>query len=434
MTDSARELPILQVALDFLNLERAMKCAKEAVAGGAGRLEAGTPLIKSEGLDSVRRLRAEFPNLEIVADLKTMDAGRIEMEAAAKAGASVAVVLGVASESTIRECVEAGRNYGIRIAVDLVGTADPVARAREAAAWGAAEIHVHLPIDEQMQGKTLFDLLREVRGAVELPVAAAGGLHSGNCLEAVKAGADILVIGGAITKSEDARAAAGAIIKALRTGVSETPELFRRGGEADVGAILEKVSASNLSDALHRGGVLEGLRPISPGLRMVGRAVTVRTCPGDWAKPVEAIDAAGAGDVIVVDAGGVPPAIWGELATQSAKGRGIAGVVVDGAVRDAGEIRALGFPAFARHVCPNAGEPKGFGELGVPVKVGGVRVAPGDWLLGDDDGVVAVPRERAAEFANRAQDVLERENRIRAEIRGGSTLSKVMELLRWEKK
>jgi len=429
-----KNLPVVQVALDFLNLERAMKCAAEAVAGGAGRLEAGTPLIKSEGLDSVRRLRAQFPDLDVVADLKTMDAGRIEMEAAAKAGAKIAMVLGVASESTIRECVEAGRNYGIRVAVDLVGAPDPVARAREAAGWGVSEIHVHLPIDEQMQGRTLFDLLREVRGAVEIPVAAVGGLHSGNCIDAAKAGADILVIGGAITKSEDARAATATILKALETGVAEAPELFRRGGEADIREILGKVSAANLSDALHRGGVLEGLKALAPGFHMVGRAFTVRTCPGDWAKPVEAIDMAEPGDVIAIDCGGVPPAVWGELATESAKRRGLAGIVIDGAARDTGDIRKIGLPLFARHFCPNAGEPKGFGETGVPVTVGGQRVEPGDWLLGDDDGVVVVPLGRAVEFANRAQDVLERENRIREEIRRGSTLSVVMELLRWEKK
>ena len=95
---------VLQVALDFVDMDRALKLAREAVAGGAEILEAGTPLIKSEGLDAVRKLRAEFPNHTIVADLKTMDAGRDEMEIAAKAGANVATVLGAADDGTIREC------------------------------------------------------------------------------------------------------------------------------------------------------------------------------------------------------------------------------------------------------------------------------------------------------------------------------------------
>jgi 3-hexulose-6-phosphate synthase/6-phospho-3-hexuloisomerase len=167
---------------------------------------------------------------------------------------------------------------------------------------------------------------------------------------------------------------------------------------------------------------------------MVGRAVTVRTDPGDWAKPVQAIDVAEPGDIIVIDVSGTGPAIWGELATHSAVQRKLGGVVIDGAIRDTPEIIAMKFPAFSRLVMPNAGEPKGFGEIGVPVTVGNMRVEPGDWLLGDDDGVVVLPKAIAVEYANRSMDVLEKENRIREEIKEGSTLSQVTELLRWEKK
>jgi 3-hexulose-6-phosphate synthase/6-phospho-3-hexuloisomerase len=209
---------------------------------------------------------------------------------------------------------------------------------------------------------------------------------------------------------------------------------FKRGGETDIGRVLELVSAANLSDALHRGGVLEGLRPLFPGIRMAGRALTVRTYPGDWAKPVEAIDLAQPGDVLAIDAGGVGPALWGELATHSALVKGLAGVVIDGALRDSGDIAKLKFPAFTRLIMPNAGEPKGFGEIGVPIRIGGLSVETGDWLLGDDDGVTVLPRRLAVEYANRAMDVLEKENRIREEIKEGKTLAQVMDLLRWEKK
>ena len=116
----------LQVALDFVNLHRAIDVAKQAVAGGADYIEAGTPLIKSEGLDAVRQLRDLFPDKIIIADMKTMDAGKIEAEAAAKAGANIMTVLGSAVESTIRECVESGRQYGMKVAVDLLGVQDPV--------------------------------------------------------------------------------------------------------------------------------------------------------------------------------------------------------------------------------------------------------------------------------------------------------------------
>jgi len=298
---------------------------------------------------------------------------------------------------------------------------------------GADMVTIHCAIDEQMEGKDPFEMLRKVADTVSIPLGVAGGINSETAAKTVAAGASIVIVGGAITKALDPEKAAREIRRGIDTGESIRTTLFKRKGEKQIREVLELVSAANLSDALHRGGVLQGIRPLARGLRMVGRAVTVRTYPGDWSKPVQAIDAAGPGDVIVIDAGGVGPAIWGELATHSAIQRGVAGVVIDGAIRDSDDIVALKFPAFSKLVMPNAGEPKGFGEIGVPVTVANVKVEPGDWLLGDGDGVVVLPSAMAVEYANRAMDVLERENRIREEIKEGSTLSKVTELVRWEK-
>ncbi|OPZ88553.1 MAG: 4-hydroxy-4-methyl-2-oxoglutarate aldolase [candidate division TA06 bacterium ADurb.Bin417] len=167
---------------------------------------------------------------------------------------------------------------------------------------------------------------------------------------------------------------------------------------------------------------------------MAGPALTVRTYPGDWAKPVEAVDQAEPGQVIVIEAGGRTPAVWGELATSSAVVKKLAGVVIDGAIRDTSDIAGLKFPAFSRLICPQAGEPKGLGEIGVPITVGGQRVMTGDWVAGDADGVMVIPRAEAVEFANRAMDVLEKENRLREEIQRGGTLAQITELLKWEKR
>jgi 3-hexulose-6-phosphate synthase/6-phospho-3-hexuloisomerase len=285
-----------------------------------------------------------------------------------------------------------------------------------------------------MEGKDPFEILRQVSQALTIPVGVAGGINSETAAKAVAAGASIVIVGGAISKAMDPEQASREIRRGIDTGESISTTLFKRKGEEEIKEMLELVSSANLSDALHRGGVLQGIRPLFPGIRMVGRAVTVRTYPGDWSKPVQAIDVAQPGDVIVIDAGGAGPAIWGELATHSAVQKGLAGVVIDGAVRDSPEIIEMKFPAFSRLVMPNAGEPKGFGEINVPITVGNMHIEPGDWLLGDDDGVVVLPRAMAVEYANRSVDVLEKENRIREEIKEGSTLSKVTELLRWDKK
>ena len=426
--------PILQVALDFVDLARAIKAAREAVKGGVDWLEVGTPLIKAEGMNAIREIKKIFPKYKIVADMKTMDAGRLEVEMAAKAGADIVEIMGAASDTTIRECVEAGKNYGAEILVDLLEIENPRERTREIEKSGANYIGVHTPIDTQMLGEKPFEIIRKVRKVTNLPIAVAGGINSENVVDAIKAGANIIIAGGAIIKSENAIESTRKIKKAMESMKAIKTTLYKRMGLKDIRKILGLVSSPNLSDAMHRGGSLKGIYPVVKGVKMIGEAITVRTYPGDWAKPVEAIDIAKKGSVIVIDAGGVGPAVWGELATESAIQKGISGVVIDGAIRDIPEITKLKFPAFARLITPEAGEPKGFGEINVPVNAAGVKVFPGDWLVGDDDGVVVIPYVKAVEIANRAMDVLERENRVRKEIREGSTLSSVMELLKWEKR
>jgi len=427
--------PIIQVALDFDEMPRALRLAREAVEGGADWLEVGTPLLKSEGMEAVRALRREFPDRRIVCDTKTMDAGRAEMEMAAKSGANVAVVMGAASDETIIDAIRAGKNYGIEVEVDLMGTPDPAARAKQAAEWGADLVCMHTPIDAQMTGGDPFEAVRAIAEAVDLPIAVAGGINSETAADALAAGASVVIVGGALIKSKDARAATVELRKAVDEGVKVATKLYKRATTDDeIRTVFELASTANISDGNHRSPCLAGIHSLVPGVKMVGRAVTVRTFPGDWAKPVEAIDVAEPGSVIVVEAGGVPPALWGELATNSAIQKGLAGVVIDGATRDSADIRELGFPIFTKHVTSHAGEPKGLGEIGVPIRISGRRVCPGDWIVGDDDGVLVVPKDRAAEIANRGQDCLEKENRIRAEItEGKSTLAQVANLLRWEK-
>ena len=114
--------------------------------------------------------------------------------------------------------------------------------------------------------------------------------------------------------------------------------------------------------------------------------------------------------------------------------QGVAGIIIDGAVRDWDDILTLDIPVFATAVQPNAGEPKGFGEIGAEISCCGQTVRPGDWLIGDQSGVVVIPRERAYEVARRAYEVFKTETRVREEIRRGGTLGSVAQLLRWGKK
>lgn len=425
--------PILQVALDLLELPRALRIAEEAAAGGADWLEAGTPLIKSAGVQAITLLKERFPGWVIVADMKTADTGTLEVEMAAKAGASVVTVLADADDAVIQESVRAAKLYGVKIMVDLINERRPVERAKELEGMGIDYLNAHVGIDRQMTGIDTMPLLGELRKTISIPIAVAGGLNAQSAAMAVRNGADIVIVGSAITKSADVTAATLQIRRAMEE--VEPIRIQQRTKEEEIREFLEQVSTPNISDAMHRKGAMTGLLPISGNPRMIGPAVTVQTFAGDWAKPVEAIDLARKGDVIVVyNDGGVHVAPWGGLATMSCMNKGIAGVVIDGAVRDADEIRKLDLPVFARAIVPNAGEPKGFGEINTEITCCGQTVKPGDWIASDENGVVVIPRERAYEIARRALEVKKNEERIREEIRRGATLSQIMELLRWEKK
>jgi len=135
----------------------------------------------------------------------------------------------------------------------------------------------------------------------------------------------------------------------------------------------------------------------------------------------------------VIDNGRADVAPWGGLATLSCMNRKIEGVVIDGAVRDVDEIRKLDYPLFARAIVPNAGEPKGYGEIGAEIVCGGQVVRDGDYIVGDDSGVVVIPKDRAYEIARRAKEVYKTELRIKAEIERGKSLSEVLDIAKWEK-
>jgi len=424
--------PVLQVALDLVELNRALEIAHEAVSGGADWLEIGTPLIKSEGMNAVSSLKRSFPELILVADMKTADTGAIEVEMAAKAGASVICILGSADDSVLFESVRAARKYGVKIMADLISVKDPVKRARELEVIGVDYISAHTGIDQQMTGVNSLDTLEKVICEVSIPVAAAGGIIDKTASAAVAAGAMIVIVGGAVIRSSDVSESTRRIKEAMEDPVLRSISV--ENPDDEIREILNLVSSPNVTDAMHRKGSMSGLFPLCKGVKAVGPALTVQTFSGDWAKPVEAIKTAKPGDILVINNDqGTSVAPWGELATLSAINQGIKGVIIDGAARDIDDIRRMKFPIWVKATVPNAGEPKGFGEIGSEIFCGGQSVSPGDWIIADESGVVVIPRVRRYEIARRAKEVYNTELRIREEIRRGKTLSEVMNLLRWEK-
>lgn len=213
--------PIVQISLDLTNIDEALETAAMALRAGVDWLEAGTPLILAEGLHGVRKLRAAFPKIPIVADLKTMDGGYLEAEMMAKAGATHVVVMARAHEETIKCVVKAGQDFGVKVMGDNLGCEDMV----EAAAWleklGCDFIVHHIGYDERRgiaaRGERMpspLDKLRQVVDAVKIPVQAVGGLSLEQAILCPQYGAPLVVLGAPLTIDSDQFKTAGGDLEA----------------------------------------------------------------------------------------------------------------------------------------------------------------------------------------------------------------------------
>jgi len=194
-----------------------------------------------------------------------------------------------------------------------------------------------------------------------------------------------------------------------------------------------RIGSANTSDALRACGrcfqaMDGGMNALNRSMKVAGPAFTVRCYPGaTWAME-QALEAAAPGDVLVVDGGGRPDVIlMGGLMSTRASTRGIAGAVVDAAVRDIDEIEALGFPMFTRYICPRAGTFAEIGELQVTVCCGRLPVRPGDWIVGDASGIAVVPSEMLEQVHEQAAKIHEREEKIAVELKKGRSLSEAGE-------
>jgi regulator of RNase E activity RraA len=193
---------------------------------------------------------------------------------------------------------------------------------------------------------------------------------------------------------------------------------------------FKKLPTTIISDAMNRTNVMKALiKPLIENIHIAGSAITVKCIVGDNIMTHQALYLAKPGDVLVIDARGyVDTSIWGGIQTEVAKKLGIAGVVIDGSIRDVLTVRRLKYPIFCCGVV-SAGPHKGFGDsINVPIQCGGVPVNPGDIVVGDDDGVVVVPRKNAEEVLKRARERLKMEKEWMKKINKGETTLKAIGL------
>ncbi|MGB9727797.1 MAG: orotidine 5'-phosphate decarboxylase / HUMPS family protein [Nitrososphaeria archaeon] len=209
--------PKLQLALDLLELESALKVAFEA-KDYVDILEAGTPLIKSVGISSIRTLKKVFSDKIILADMKTLDVGYIEVSMAADAGADIVSISGLAPNDVVKEAVRGAREKGVLLMADLLGAKSQVERAIELKDLGVNMVCAHTAIDQERSGASVRDKVEIVRNIAELTgliVSAAGGITLETAGLMIEAGAKIIVVGRAITSSKDPKNAAAKFKKEI---------------------------------------------------------------------------------------------------------------------------------------------------------------------------------------------------------------------------
>ena len=215
---------IIQISLDIINIDEALETAAMAMRAGFDWLEAGTPLILAEGLHGVRKLREAFPNIPIVADLKTMDGGYLEAEMMFRAGATHVVVMARAHEETIKCVVKAGKDFGGKVMGDNLASDDMVGAAKWMEDLGCDFIVHHIGYDERRgiaaKGQRMpspLDKLKEVVAAVNIPVQAVGGLTLEQVVKCPGYGAPLVVLGAPVTIDADAfKTANGDLEESLR--------------------------------------------------------------------------------------------------------------------------------------------------------------------------------------------------------------------------
>ena len=199
--------------------------------------------------------------------------------------------------------------------------------------------------------------------------------------------------------------------------------------DQDLARRLAAAGTTALSDALDKlkiDGQALGIMPVARTMRFAGRAFTIRMLPvgqtggsvGDYIDDVEP------GQVVVIDNDGrLDGTVWGDILTWVASEKRIAGTVIDGVCRDSDRCVELGYPVFARGNTMRTGKDRVTADAyNVPVQIAGIRVAPGDWLAGDADGVVVIPSDRAGEVLELAEQIEAVEDRIRAAVKGGRRL------------
>ena len=196
-------------------------------------------------------------------------------------------------------------------------------------------------------------------------------------------------------------------------------------------SLLENVSACQVSDAFNgiskRSGVIQSIKPIN-NQKVFGSIFTAETTSDDWGTSALAINEANCGDILFFKVDCEDMAIWGELASTCARDNGIKATVIYGSARDLDALLDMDYPVFASNFCPNAGSALGLGTLNESIEVEGMTINPGDFFIGDENGIVVIPKELFNQTMIATLGVKLKESKIIDDISNGKTLGEIVGL------
>ena len=205
----------LQLAIDLEDIQGAINLIRKT-KDSIDIFEYGTPLVINFGLEGLQKIRTEFPDITLLADLKIMDVASYEVTQAFKYGADITTILGVAEDQSIKDAIKTAHEAGKEILVDMIGVQDIENRAREVDEFGADYVGTHTGYDLQALGKNPFEEFNLIKNNVsKTKTAIAGGIKLSESEEIKKANPDLLIVGGAISTADDPAEAAAEFKKIL---------------------------------------------------------------------------------------------------------------------------------------------------------------------------------------------------------------------------
>lgn len=379
--------PKLSVSLEFLHLENAIFCAEQSVSAGVDIIEVGSTLLKSTGLTSIKVLRERFPEVTLVADMKVQSNVASEIKAIAGAGANSITISGNVSSKVWQQSLDVAKEHEVDVILDFRDLVRPQQYIDEHIPEGFHSIMLSLD-------KSSFALLQKTTSLLSTPVGVQGIEEEDAIVEAISLGASTIGIRFCDTKEKSIQEAVKSISAILSNAKRTFPKDPISLHEEQLLQLLEQVSPSDFCEVSERPCFLENVYPVQKYTKVAGKAATLKVWPGAEMAVIDFLMKMEPHCILVIDAGGRGSAVWGQMATEIAIKKELVGVVVYGSIKDVNKIREKGLPCYTSSITPiiAKNQDSSFSE-NCPLKIGEVFIKPGDWLIGDDTGIISISKE-----------------------------------------